>query len=72
MLLEIGQDWKENKYGVVKKGAATCWFTRPPAAGTEMSRHEALFFAAYIVAAMDPNGEQFSQILRQVRKPAAL
>ena len=58
-------DPRMNKYGVVKR-YDTVMFTRP--IPENMGKLDALFFAAYIVAALDKNGEQFQQIIREVRR----
>jgi len=57
--------FKENKFAVVKRDNGI-WFSK--AIPSRMEKLEALFFAAYIVAAVDKNGEDFTQILRQVRR----
>ena len=58
-------DPRMNKYGVVKR-SDTILFAKPIPAN--MGRMDALYFAAYIVAALDTNGEAFSEIIRQVRR----
>lgn len=63
-----GQDmpvYMKNKYAVTGKQGGV-WF--PVDLPKDMSKTEALFFAAYIVASCDKNGEQFQEILRQVRR----
>ena len=56
---------KKNKFGVVKRESGI-FFARPIPGS--MPASEALFFAAYIVAALDKNGYDFGEILRSVRK----
>jgi len=63
--MKIYVDGNQNKHGVTKRGAGV-WFPKP--LPDQMAEREALFFAAYIVAALDKNGEQFQHILRQVRR----
>lgn len=53
-----------NRFGVIKRTPGV-WFPKP--IPQQMHEYDALFFAAYIVAAVDKNGEDFAQVLRQVR-----
>lgn len=55
-----------NKYAVVKRGTGV-WFAKHEEMPEQMNVREALEFAAYIVSVIDPSGNAFSQILRQVR-----
>ena len=59
------EDSTANKYAVTKT-ATGVWF--PKKLPEHMSVREALFFAAYIVAALDKGGYEFQEILRQVRR----
>lgn len=54
-----------NKFHVVKNGDGV-WF--PQAIPQGMNKHEAMLLAAWIVRLMDSKGgEEFSELLRQVR-----
>lgn len=65
MPIENKVETNENRYGVIKRGAGVWFVQKIP---ENMASRDALFFAAYIVAALDNNGENFQEILRQVRK----
>lgn len=64
MALNIPQEEKLNRLGIMKYGDGVRIFRDVP---HTMTKHDALFFAAWLVRIADIRSDEFPAILREVR-----